>query len=283
MKNSPPKKDTNPTDKKRQITEVEAVEPRNTNDDLKTELRALRLQVETLEEKIDALSARQLTEPRVGEQSVVTYNLLEVAQLEAARSSAQYFNAHMSAAKQFLRLGRFLRYCVDQTSHRNLFLEFGVFSGRSINIIAKETPDAEVYGFDSFEGLPERWREGFETGAFARTELPEVHPNVKLIKGWFDETLPEFASKLSSPVGFLHIDCDLYSSTKTIFRELGPHFADEVIIAFNEYLNYPGWEQHEFKAFQEFIHSSEFEYEYIACVPSHQQVAVRLNRQSPMS
>ena len=42
-----------------------------------------------------------------------------------------------------------------------LWLEFGVASGRTINYISTFTNDT-VYGFDSFEGLPEKWRKLFQ-------------------------------------------------------------------------------------------------------------------------
>ena len=70
-----------------------------------------------------------------------------------------------------------------------LWLEFGVASGNTINYISKFTNE-KVYGFDSFEGLPEKWRDGFDKGAFNRGGyLPKVNDNVELIKGWFNETL----------------------------------------------------------------------------------------------
>jgi hypothetical protein len=79
-----------------------------------------------------------------------------------------------------------------QHKPNTLWLEFGVASGRTINYISKFTTD-KVYGFDSFEGLPEKWRDGFEKGAFNRNgDLPEVNHNVELIKGWFNETLLPF-------------------------------------------------------------------------------------------
>jgi hypothetical protein len=37
----------------------------------------------------------------------------------------------------------------------------------------------------------EKWRNGFDKGCFNRNgNLPKVNKNVTLIKGWFDETLP---------------------------------------------------------------------------------------------
>ena len=79
-----------------------------------------------------------------------------------------------------------------QKKPNTLWLEFGVASGHTINYISKFTNDT-VYGFDSFEGLPEKWRDGFDKGAFTRNgEFPNVNTNVQLIKGWFNETLPNF-------------------------------------------------------------------------------------------
>ena len=41
--------------------------------------------------------------------------------------------------------------------HDTLWLEFGVFQGRTINYISSFTND-KVYGFDCFNCLPEKWR-----------------------------------------------------------------------------------------------------------------------------
>ena len=158
-------------------------------------------------------------------------------------------------------------------------MEFGVFSGRSINLIADSIGiGTKVYGFDSFEGLPEDWRGNFKKGTFSVPKLPEVRQNVELIKGWFDETLPRFTSErlTGKKTNFLHVDCDLYSSTKTIFDTLIEHIADDCVIVFDEYFNYPGWQDHEVKAFKEFTEKSGHSYEYIGCVPTHQQLAIRL-------
>jgi hypothetical protein len=45
---------------------------------------------------------------------------------------------------------------------------------------------------------------------------------------------------------------------------------------FDEYFNYPGWQQHEFKAWQEFVAASGLSYEYLGLVRNNQQVAVRI-------
>ena len=145
-----------------------------------------------------------------------------------------------------------------------LYLEFGVRSGATINHIARQITDKTVYGFDSFEGLPEDWSGWMQVkGTFGGEGIPKVQPNVDLVKGWFDQSLPEFLKNNTQDVAFIHIDSDLYSSAKTILSELSPHIKPGTIVVFNEYFNYPNWREHEFRALQEFNQSSELDYEYL--------------------
>ena len=57
---------------------------------------------------------------------------------------------------------------------------------------------------------------------------------------------------------------------------LGLRAPPGAVILFDEYYNFPRWQQHEFKAFQEFIASSGATYEYIGYSVTGQQVAVRV-------
>jgi len=194
--------------------------------------------------------------------------------------SARYVMKNMPKAKSFDSNEDLLVFglaSIADDLKQGLYLEFGVFTGNSINKIAEKTK-GKVYGFDSFEGLPESWRTGFERGAFSLNHktLPDVHPNVQLVVGWFEDTLPEFIEKNRGDIAILHIDCDLYSSTKTIFSYLGDRLVKNSIIVFDEYFGYPTWQDHEFLAFQEFIKTSERSYEYLGYNSSHEQVVVRM-------
>ena len=157
-----------------------------------------------------------------------------------------------------------------------LIMEFGVFYGRTINYIASKVPGI-VDGFDSFEGLPESWRDGFDKGCFSVDDLPKVNSNVRLHIGWFENTIPKFIESdfnRDRMIAYLHIDCDLYSSTKTIFELVGKRITKGTVIVFDEYFNYDGWEKGEFLAFMEFIESSGLSYEYLTYNSKHEQVAV---------
>jgi len=158
---------------------------------------------------------------------------------------------------------------------QGLYLEFGVFSGRTINHIARQV-DQPVYGFDSFEGLPERWRDTLGAGHFKVKKLPQVPKNVTLIKGWFDKTLPEFLKAHPGDVAFLHVDCDLYSSTQTILTCLAPRIKAGTVIVFDEYFNYPGWREGEFKAFQQFIAREGWGFKYLNYSRKAEQVSVKI-------
>ena len=144
--------------------------------------------------------------------------------------------------------------------NKGLFLEFGVFQGTSIRYMANKFVDRTIHGFDSFEGLPEKWERGggnFDKGHFAVQNLPDVPTNVVLHKGWFHETLPDITETLRKEgLALIHIDCDLYSSTVTVFKHLKPFILSGTIIVFDELLNYPGYQNHELLAFWELLHSN---------------------------
>lgn len=200
-------------------------------------------------------------------------DLQKFSKMAATLSSANYVQENM-AGKPVFGSRELLTHALEQAKNPGLILEFGVFSGSTINHIASLTSQ-QVFGFDSFEGLPEDWRPDIPKGAFA-TSLPEVRSNVELIKGYFDATIPGFLEEHAESISFLHVDCDLYSSTKTIFDMCSDRIKSGTVIMFDEYFNYVGWHDHEFKAFQEFVASNDIEYEYLGYVPYHQQVAVKI-------
>jgi len=212
-----------------------------------------------------------------------------IARKLATESSAAYINRHMHSVPMFTsetatprndKAGRnaLLEFALQQCSVPGLYLEFGVHKGVSINFLASKLPEgAIIHGFDSFEGLPDKWLFGRGPGHFSTGgQLPEVAANVRLHKGWFSDSLPRFLEAEKDPIRFIHIDCDLYVSTRQIFDLARDRFQTGTVIVFDEYFNFPGWEQHEYKAFQEFIAATNRTYEYIGCAPRHFSVAVKL-------
>ncbi|MFT5635022.1 MAG: hypothetical protein ACI89T_000453 [Cognaticolwellia sp.] len=159
-----------------------------------------------------------------------------------------------------------------------ILLEFGVFKGGSAEFMARYSNEP-IYGFDSFEGLPSGWCAGSTTGRFSLDgKIPNVSAtNVEFIKGWFDDTLPSFLDKHSGQkIKFIHFDCDLYISHQIVFNELLKNKIDleGTIVLFDEYINYPNWEQDGHKALQEFVEKSPWGYRYVGFTTRYPAVAI---------
>jgi predicted O-methyltransferase YrrM len=154
-------------------------------------------------------------------------------------------------------------------------LEFGVFAGRSLRVIAELRKGKDVYGFDSFEGLPEVYRPHVREGAFAVAQPPDVD-GAEFVVGWFQDTLPGFLETHPGPVDFVHIDGDLYSSAVTVLEHVGPRLQPGSVLVFDEFFNYPGWQKHEFRAWQEYLQRTGAEVVYEAYTVDNEQVVVRV-------
>lgn len=158
-----------------------------------------------------------------------------------------------------------LQYAISQPIPPGMIMEFGVATGGTIRQIADAFPKRLVVGFDSFQGLPENWRSGFGTGTFA-CNRPIVPDNVLLIEGLFSDTLLKFLDMTKPSISLVHIDCDIYSSTSYVLHAIAPYIRNECIIVFDELINYPGCENHELKAFEEFLNIWNYTYKPLYCV-----------------
>jgi hypothetical protein len=200
-------------------------------------------------------------------------------QQRALAETVSFIEQHMPKSRSFGDRFELLRFALEQVEpglRDALYCEFGVFEGESINFIADLTPDKKIHGFDSFEGLPEDWRGGFRKGAFAIPRLPKVRKNVVLYKGWFNESLPQFRRDTAEPLAFAHLDADLYSSTRTVLEELSEKVVAGTVLVFDEFFNYPGWQEGEQRAWQEFVDKNEVQFTYLGYCRRGQQLAVKV-------
>jgi hypothetical protein len=196
--------------------------------------------------------------------------------LRALRRSVDYLEQKMADALGFDSQRELIEYSLAAVAIDGHYLEFGVFTGGTIRFIARRIGQRAIDGFDSFKGLPEAWS-GWNLGRGAfdlKGRLPRVPKNVRLHRGYFEESLPAWLRDNPGQVAFIHLDCDLYSSTKTVLDLSAPRMTGGTVILFDEYFNYANWEQHQFKAFQEFVREHDIKYVYLGF--ARQQVAVRI-------
>ena len=209
---------------------------------------------------------QELNSSRAQEQLRWFANLAE-RNRRTAVSTSDFIDATMPSAVFKLDQFAVLRSKrVEITRLDGQILDLGVYKGESTRGLAELFPDATIHGFDSFEGLPGDWSIAL-AGHFGDVagRLPEVPANVRLYKGWFSDTLPPWSVRHAGhAISLLRVDCDIYSSTKTVFDVLGPMLRPGSWILFDELIGYQGWQDHEYRAFEEFLDESGLGCEYVA-------------------
>lgn len=155
----------------------------------------------------------------------------------------------------------FLRYA--KHAPQGLIMEFGVASGNSIRAIANAAAPRTVFGFDWWQGLPEDWKEN-PRGTFACDIPSDLPPNVELVPGLFQDTLPEWLSRHPGSLGFVNMDADLYSSTAFVLEQIAPRVVPGTIIHFDEIRGDPGNLEAECLAFAEFLEDNNLSHRLLA-------------------
>ena len=124
--------------------------------------------------------------------------------------------------------------------------------------------------FDSFEGLPEMCGTDTQTNDFVKGKFccneEDFIKNIKgkgvmlekvaTVPGWFEKTCSEETKKKLrlTKASIVHIDCDLYESTKVVLDFITPLLDDGTIIIFDDWYCYRGNpELGEQKAFYEWV------------------------------
>jgi hypothetical protein len=197
----------------------------------------------------------------------------------ALQESVQYAQKYMRSAVGMESSREVLDSALRQVSVAGHYLEFGVYKGGTISFLAQQTGSTQlVHGFDSFHGLQEAWS-GDRFAFDAHGSLPKVPGNVVLHPGFFADTLPGWLEQHPGPAAFIHIDSDLYESARCVFELLQDRIVPGTVIVFDEYFNYPNWQAHEFRAFQELVSRCQVEYEYLGY--ARFQVSVKIKAISP--
>jgi hypothetical protein len=222
--------------------------------------------------------------------------LLEVAKYFATRVGelcSEDLLYRIDAGLNYLEVGRWMRSKGYDTSTRLrtreaifdqiatevgdrkvLYLEFGVWRGESIRYWSRllKNPESHLHGFDSFEGLPDRWHARHGPGTFSTMGQPPTIDDgrVKFFKGWFHETLQGYSAP-SHDVLVVNIDADLYSSATVVLTRL------EELMSVGDYLYFDEFSDrhHELRAFDEFLARTETRFDFVTATRSLSNVAFR--------
>ena len=156
------------------------------------------------------------------------------------------------------------------------YFEFGLWRGRTFCYAHRMKHryrqfDMMLFGFDSFQGLPETddqkdniWCKG----AFACRENELRHilrrngfqsDEYELVAGYYKDSLNEsLHQRLSSrKAAIVYIDCDIYTSTIQALDFIHRYLVNGSIVCFDDFFNYKGArDQGEQKALSEFLQAN---------------------------
>ena len=157
------------------------------------------------------------------------------------------------------------------------FIEFGVFRGESIRRWCQllDHPETRLVGFDTFTGLPEQWLAN-PAGTFSTDGKPPKIEDARCSfqVGLFQDTVPIFLRRFQRRKRLvLHLDADLYSSTRYALHSMGPLLQPGDLLFFDEFSS----PADEFRAFEEFLQAFGFQHEVLGAVNSFTHVCIRLS------
>lgn len=150
---------------------------------------------------------------------------------------------------------------IENDKNKDFFyLEFGVYKGGTANFTSKFVK--KLYAFDSFEGLKEDWAgKALTKNHFTlNKQIPTLNSNIEPVVGWVEDTVEDFLKKHNPKINYVHLDMDTYSPTKFVLERIKPYLVKDAIIIFDEYFEYFGWAEGEYKALNEVFQEDEFTY-----------------------
>ncbi len=172
-------------------------------------------------------------------------------------------------------------------------VEFGVFEGfwlgKIIDICKLNKTERNIYGFDSFEGLPcpssthdlDCWHEGEYTASIESVQKRlgvDENKHVILVQGWFKESLQSPSALNIDSICYARIDCDLYQPAVECLDYLSPRLSDGAILVFDDWTF--RLDKGETKAFSEFKdRAKHLDYEFL-CYTSIGHLYIRVKHKS---
>ncbi len=152
-----------------------------------------------------------------------------------------------------------LELCLQWGPKSGCVVECGVWRGGMSAAIADVLPGRVHLLFDSFEGLPPaqdsdgpsalEYQKNISSPTYydnCRAEISSAQTamrmskakDFRLVKGWFDQTMPKFS--VPEPIAVLRLDGDWYSSTMDCLTNMYPQVMEGGLVLIDDYYTWDG-------------------------------------------
>lgn len=183
---------------------------------------------------------------------------------QAMRGPLEYAEQIAYSSKEVLRFS--YQMAIKYANSPGVYVECGVAAGAQLIAMASGAPNKTIYALDSFEGiplpsnkddqmpgiqmlskteqmmLPDPGKQVLVSSGATAVTLEDTVQHIKnsgvnlkkiyFIKGWFEETLPEFDCP---PISILRLDGDLYNSTYVALKYLYPKVIDGGLVIIDDF------------------------------------------------
>ena len=152
------------------------------------------------------------------------------------------------------RLNHLAQWVLTLRGREASFVECGVAKGGCLAVMKAFAAGNKIFGFDSFEGMPDltsedeeegrRWvgcnlsggeAEVYRTFEMCNLDLRRVH----VVKGYFEDTIPRYISTVG-PVAILRLDNDWYKSTRFCLEALYDNVMAGGVVLVDDYWTFKG-------------------------------------------
>ena len=139
---------------------------------------------------------------------------------------------------------------IKLSSVRGAIAEFGIYEGWWVNHLFEATEkiglNRPIYGFDSFKGLsaphPDYdvafWKEGSYAAGRALVERnvrAANRPRIRLIEGFFADSLKSSEALRVNEIAYARIDCDIYEPAAQCLDYLSTRLSHGSVLIFDEW------------------------------------------------
>lgn len=167
------------------------------------------------------------------------------------------FGTHIETLLSPDRVCNLIKYSQHCAGLGGYIAEFGIYSGGSLEILAKYNPGVNILAVDSFEGVPKETEFDYHReGNFGGVDYHGIagffkvmYPAVRIFKGWIPKVFEVFDEH--TRFSFSHVDLDMYESIKHALDFIFPRTLDGGMILLDDFRvrDTPGCE----KAINEFF------------------------------